>query len=221
LCINVRYYYHQYLFLQVYLLLLELLGTRGADGLIFKEEDVAVCWDGQFACAANQTFSMVLLVIDDNDLAVAENLATAGASLHATHAAQESVNKGWFLVAEHVIALLAVEACSVIAHALVHMSRQHSRDKAFAGRADGCTLGVTLGAHNSLGSRHHVVLGLDLLVALAALEAVLFGWRRGARWRWDRSVCLGSGWWRRDIGGGRTQARRCTTCRGWNSSRAW
>ena len=185
LFINVFYY----LLYLLYLLLLEFVSTGSADGLIFEEKNITICWDRQFACAANQTFGMILLVVDNDDLAVSENLATAGTGLHTTHAAQKTVDHGWFLVAKHIVALLAVEACSVVAHALVHMGRQHSWDETLACRADSCSLVVAVWAHDSLGSGHHEVLGFDFLLALAAFEAVLFCcWWRRCGWGRDRRV---------------------------------
>jgi len=192
--------------------LLEFFGTGGADGLIFKEKNIAICRDRQFACAANQTFGMILLFVDNDDLAVAENLTTAGTSLHTTHAAQKSINKGWLLVAKHIIALLAVEACSVVAHTFVYVGRQHSWDETLACRANSCSLVVALRADNSLGSRHHEILGFDFLLALAAFEAVLFRWWRRCGWRRDRRITLGCSCW--CTGRGRT-------CRRWNSSGTW
>jgi len=112
---------------------------------------------------------MILLVIYDDDLAVAEGLSTTVAFLDATHAAQYSIDDRRVFSTKEMVALLTVEAGSMVANTLEGMSGNTSWNQILADGTYSCALLVTVCTNDGPCSGHDKVLGLDLLLTLAAL----------------------------------------------------
>jgi len=70
------------------------------------------------AHAADEALDVILLLVNNNDLAVTKNLTTSSTGFDAAKAAQQSIDNCWTLWAKQMVALLAMEATSMIALSL-------------------------------------------------------------------------------------------------------